>query len=45
MDIPIYLELEDDDNMSGFNNNTKLVCDPLLPRHICNGKSEYFLIT
>lgn len=38
MDIPIYLELEEDENMSGFNNNNKTARDPLLPGTFGNGK-------
>lgn len=38
MDIPIYLELEEDDNMSGFKYNTKMASDPLLPLNLRTGK-------
>lgn len=43
MDIPIYLDLEDD-SMPGFNNNnSKTAKDPLLPDNLCNGKSTLAL--
>lgn len=45
MDIPIYLDLEDD-SMPGFNNNnSKTANDPLLPDSLCNGKSTLVLTT
>lgn len=43
MDIPVYLDLEDD-CMPSNNNNNKMAFDPLLPHSPRTGKKEDFCL-
>lgn len=41
MDIPVYLDLEND-YLPSHNNNNKMACYPLLPQDTRTGKTKFF---